>query len=92
MGAGRGNRIAAVTKPTLTHVDELVAAGFVAPEAAQTLEDVGARYAVAVNETVAALIDRTDPADPIARQFLPDAASSITTPEELRRSDRRRRR
>ena len=31
-----------------------------------------------VNETVAALIDRDDPADPIARQFIPDAAELIT--------------
>ena len=38
-----------MSKPTLTRVDELVAAGFVAPEAAQALEDVGARYAIAVN-------------------------------------------
>ncbi len=72
-----------MSKPTLTRVDELVAAGFVAPEAAQALEDVGARYAIAVNETVAALIDRADPADPIARQFIPDAAELMTAPEEL---------
>jgi lysine 2,3-aminomutase len=83
VGAGRGNGNAAVTRPTLTRVDELIAAGFVAPEAAQKLEEVGARYAVAVNETVAALIDRTDAADPIGRQFLPDAAELIATPEEL---------
>ena len=72
-----------MNKPTLTRVDELVAAGFVAPEAAQALEEVGARYAIAVSETVAALIDRADPADPIARQFIPDAAELMTAPEEL---------
>ncbi|MDR3408153.1 MAG: radical SAM protein, partial [Methylovirgula sp.] len=72
-----------MSQPTLTRVDELVAAGFVAPQAAHALEEVGAHYAIAVNETVAALIDRADPADPIARQFIPDAAELMTAPEEL---------
>jgi lysine 2,3-aminomutase len=68
---------------TLTSIDALIGAGFVAPEAGKALKDVADRYAVAVNETVAALIDRSDPDDPIARQFMPDAAELITTPDEL---------
>jgi len=32
---------------------------------------VAARYAVAITPGIAALIDRADPADPIARQFVP---------------------
>jgi len=48
-----------------------------------TIQDVAKRYAVAVSPTIQALIDPTDPADPIARQFLPDAAELIATADEL---------
>ncbi len=48
-----------------------------------TIHDVAKTYAVAVSPTVRALIDPTDPADPIARQFLPDVAELIVTTEEL---------
>jgi lysine 2,3-aminomutase len=46
------------------------------------LERVAARYAVALTPDLAGLIDRTDPDDPIARQFIPDARELIRTPEE----------
>src|SRR5215472_15517161 len=38
------------------------------------LDAVAARYAVAVPDAFARLIDRDDPNDPIARQFVPSAA------------------
>lgn len=47
-----------------------------------TLADVAARYAVAVTPAIAALIDPTDPDDPIGRQFLPDARETMTAHEE----------
>ena len=68
---------------TLTSVDDLIAEGLVPSVARESLLQVGDRYAIALNETMAALIDRDDPADPIARQFIPDAAELVTTPEEL---------
>ena len=40
---------------------------------------VAQKYAVAVSPTLQALIDPTDPNDPIARQFLPDIAELIET-------------
>ncbi|MBX9698440.1 MAG: lysine-2,3-aminomutase-like protein, partial [Acetobacteraceae bacterium] len=43
---------------------------------------VGARYSIAVTPAVRALIDPADPADPIARQYLPDAAELVTAPHE----------
>ncbi|QDZ11256.1 lysine-2,3-aminomutase-like protein [Devosia ginsengisoli] len=46
------------------------------------LDAVAARYAIAITPDVAALIDAADPDDPIARQFVPDAAELVTTPEE----------
>ena len=48
-----------------------------------TVQNVAKKYAVAVSPTIRALIDPADPADPIARQFLPDIAELIETAEEL---------
>ncbi len=57
----------------LTRPAALAAAGLVEPTHLNDLERVAARYAVALTPEVASLIDTADPADPIARQFLPDA-------------------
>jgi lysine 2,3-aminomutase len=46
------------------------------------LENVAARYAVALPPALAALIERADPSDPIARQFVPDTAELDHRPEE----------
>jgi lysine 2,3-aminomutase len=62
---------------------ELAGAGLIDPKRISELEAVAARYAVAVTPAVAALIDPNDPEDPIARQFLPNAAELNTRPEEL---------
>ncbi len=48
-----------------------------------TVQEVARKYAVAVSPAMRALIDASDPADPIARQFLPDIAELRVTPEEL---------
>ncbi len=50
---------------------------------AQEIDDVAKKYAVAVSPAVQALIDPTDPNDPIARQFLPDIAELTVTADEL---------
>lgn len=68
---------------TLRSAGEIVDEGFVTPEERTVLEKVAARYAVALPPALAALIDRDDPNDPIARQFVPDAAELKTRPEEL---------
>jgi lysine 2,3-aminomutase len=46
------------------------------------LEAVAARYAVAITPAMAELIDPADAADPIARQFVPDAAELTVQPDE----------
>lgn len=56
----------------LTSVGDLIGAGLVPAERRAALEPVAARYAVSITSAVAALIDPADPADPIARQFVPD--------------------
>ncbi len=67
---------------TLRTVSDLIASGLVAPDAAGTLDAVAARYAIAITPTMLARIDRSDHADPIARQFVPSAAELDTRPEE----------
>ena len=46
------------------------------------LEAVARRYAIGLTPALAALISRGDPADPIARQFVPDARELIRDPAE----------
>jgi lysine 2,3-aminomutase len=67
---------------TLRQLSELSAAGLAEPERRAALERVAAQYAVAITPPLAELIDRTDPHDPIARQFVPDAAELDTQPHE----------
>jgi len=67
---------------TLRLPSELVAAGLAPPARLTDLERVAARYAVAITPHVAGLIDRADPGDPIARQFVPDIAELTSTPDE----------
>ncbi len=57
--------------------------GLAPRERLPALDAVAARYAMALTPTLAALIDRNDPHDPIARQFVPDAAELDRQPHEL---------
>jgi lysine 2,3-aminomutase len=56
---------------TLRDPAELVAQGLAPASDLADLQEVASRYAVAVTPDIAALIDLNDPADPIARQFIP---------------------
>jgi lysine 2,3-aminomutase len=67
---------------TLRSIDDLAREGLVAPAETAALAPVAARYAVAITPAVAALIDRTDPADPIARQYVPSPAELDIRPDE----------
>jgi lysine 2,3-aminomutase len=66
----------------LRHPAELIEAGLAPPERRATLEAIAARYAVAITPAMRELIDPTDAADPIARQFVPDAAELRPNPQE----------
>ena len=72
----------AATRKVLRTPSALAEAQLVPRERLASLEQVAARYAVAITPAVAALIDRSDPHDPIARQFVPDARELQTTSEE----------
>jgi lysine 2,3-aminomutase len=67
-------------RKTLRTPAALAAAGLIPPERIAALEEVAARYAVAVTPAMAELIEDAD--DAIGRQFVPDAAELVTTPEE----------
>ena len=67
---------------TLRTPDELIAAGLVSETEREAVTRVAERYAVAVPKALAELIDPTDPNDPIARQFVPDAAELRSLPQE----------
>ena len=76
------NRIDPQLAATLRQPTELVARGLAPASALAELEQVAARYAVAVTGEIAALIDPDDPADPIARQFIPSAQELVMVPGE----------
>lgn len=61
---------------------ELADAGYIPAGQIEEISRVAERYAIAISPAVAALIDPTDPADPIALQFVPTAAELVTTPLE----------
>jgi lysine 2,3-aminomutase len=67
---------------TLRSIAQLQDAGLVRASQAAALEQVAARYAVAITPAMAALIDPDDPDDPIARQFVPDPAELVAQPQE----------
>src|SRR6202171_3582977 len=67
---------------TLREPADLVAHGLARAADLPELEKVAARYAVAVTPDMVALIDRDDPADPIARQFIPSPLELESAPGE----------
>jgi lysine 2,3-aminomutase len=71
-----------ITQRTAHNGADLAEAGVVPREKMAEIDRVAERYAVAVTPDLMALIDPADPHDPIARQFVPDAAELATAPEE----------
>src|SRR5580692_13112760 len=74
--------MSATARKTLRTPSDLAAAQLVARDRLASLEEVAARYAVAITPALADLIDPSDPRDPIARQFVPDARELHMAPEE----------
>lgn len=67
---------------TLRTAQALAEAQLIAPAARRGIEKVAARYAVSVSPTVRELIDLDNPADPLARQFVPTSAELAEAPRE----------
>jgi lysine 2,3-aminomutase len=75
-------RLAGAGGRTLRHVDALIEAGLVAEKDRDRLDAVARRYPVALTRDMADLIDPSDPADPIARQFVPSMEELNVAPGE----------
>src|SRR3954464_13195593 len=67
---------------TLRQASELVAHGLAPAAALHELEQVAARYAVAVTPDIAALIEPDSADDPIALQFIPSTEELVSGPGE----------
>ena len=65
---------------TLRTLDELIARGLARDS--ERLREVAARYAIAITPEIQALINAADPADPIARQFVPSESELDARPED----------
>jgi lysine 2,3-aminomutase len=71
-----------MTDTALRTIAQLAARGLVELDDRVGLEQVAARYSVTVPGAFTGLIDRDDPSDPIARQFVPTVRELETTPDE----------
>ncbi len=74
--------MSATARKTLRTPSALAAAQLVPDDRMAPLQQVAARYAVAITPALADLIDPSDPHDPIARQFVPDARELHMEPQE----------
>ena len=83
MGPRRRRYGVSASDATLRRPVELAEAGLIDPKRAAELEPVSERYALALPSALARLIDPADPADPIARQFVPDPRELEHAPGEL---------
>ena len=72
----------AKVRHTLKTARDLAEAGLVSPAREKEIARVAQRYAVAITPAMAELIDRSDADDPMARQFVPDAAELERHPAE----------
>lgn len=66
----------------LTTPRQLADAGLITPDQLDGAEAVAARYAISVSEAMARLMHPGNPGDPIARQFIPNPAELVLSPEE----------
>ena len=68
---------------TLRSASDLVEAGLLPDSQRDAMERLAATYAIGITAVVAELIERGDPHDPIARQFVPDLAELARQPGEM---------
>jgi lysine 2,3-aminomutase len=71
-----------MVRSRLLDAEDLVPKGLVERDRIEEIRHVAGKFAVALTEDMAALIDPADPDDPIAAQFVPTAAELADVPEE----------
>lgn len=67
---------------TLRTPADLASAGLIDAARVPSLQAVAREYAIAITPQIAGLIDPSNPADPIARQFVPDERELVRLPHE----------
>ena len=75
-------RICPARARRLTTPAALIEAGLAAPERLAEFKAVAERYALGLTPALAGLVRPGDPADPIGRQFIPDARELVRDPAE----------
>ena len=76
------DRLATIILRTLRSAADLHDAGLIGGDRLESLARVGETYSIALTPDLAALIDPSDPDDPIARQFIPDPRELERQPQE----------
>ena len=73
-----------MTRPlsSIKSAQDLVDAGLIAKSQRQAIEEVSNKYTISIPQTIAARIDRSDPHDPLARQFVPSVLELHHQPYE----------
>ena len=67
---------------TLRKDKELVEAGLIPPDQVEEIAKVAEQFSVAISPAMLNLIQKTEPEDPIAQQFVPSTAELVFLPEE----------
>lgn len=78
------NLVQSLRTRSLRSAGDLSDAGLIAESDTAPIDSIAESLPVAITPQMAGLIDLADPDDPIARQFVPDLAEAIVTPDELR--------
>jgi lysine 2,3-aminomutase len=81
-GEGEEGTVWGKARGTLRTAGNLVDAGIVAETCRAAIERVAGEFSLAITPDMADLIDPTDPADPIAAQFVPQEAELSVAPAE----------
>src|ERR1700730_5369259 len=81
-GSSREPPMKTSARKSLSRPADLISAGLISAQRMDEIGRVAQRYAVALTIDLAELIDRDDPRDPIARQFVPVSGELDTEPQE----------
>jgi len=76
------NLVQSLGRRRLRSAADLAAAGLIAPGAVSAADRAAGALPIALTPEIAGLVDPSDPADPIARQFVPDAREAAWLPDE----------
>lgn len=77
------NLVQSLKTRSLRSARDLKDAGLIASGHMASIDAVASDLPIGITPQMTGLIDPTDPNDPIARQFVPDPAEAIVTPDEL---------